>query len=292
MIDLHNHTVASDGDFTPAELVDLAVEKGLSAIAITDHDSVASVKKVVEYSADKEIEIVPGVELSCNDPLFDYDKIDVLGLFIDCKNQKLIDLIAHINERREETKKRIIEKLKSFNYAIEYEDVKKTVVGTFGRPHIARYLMSKYPSKFSSIKDVFNKLIGDGQKAYLATRNRVSIKDAIAIIKDAGGIAILAHPGIYPKDHSIGLIDHFIDNGGDGIETYYPYHLICPRLNLSAVENEKIVRFYKEMAESKNILESGGSDHHDKCKPVMGAGNVPGVVLEKLKSALGRVQYA
>ena len=167
MIDLQNHTVASDGELTPEELVNFAIEKRLSAIAITDHDSIASVKRAIEYAKDKNIEIIPGVELSCDDPLYNYDKIDVLGLFIDFSNKKLINLIEHINVKREENKKLIIGRLKSFGYKIEYDDVKKIVKGTFGRPHIAKYLLKRYPKEFNSIKDVFDELIGTGKKAFV-----------------------------------------------------------------------------------------------------------------------------
>src|SRR3989338_1629814 len=148
MIDLQNHTVASDGELTPEELVDLAIGKKLSAIAITDHDSISSVKKAIEYSKGRNIEIVPGVELSCDDPLFNPEKLKYLG------------------------------------YEIEYEDVKKTVKGTFGRPHIAKYLLKKYPDEFASVRDVFDKLIGHGKKAYFDTKGRVSIKDGIRTIKE------------------------------------------------------------------------------------------------------------
>ncbi len=284
MIDLQSHTVASDGDLTPEELVKLAIKKKLSAIAITDHDSIASLKRAIEYSKNKGIEVVPGIELSCDDSLYNYDKIDVLGLFIDFNNKKLIEVIKHINNKREENKKLIIEKLKSFGYGIEYEDVKKTVKGTFGRPHIAKYLLRKYPKEFSSVREVFDKLIGKGKKAFLETKDRVSIKDAIKVIKEAGGVSILAHPGIYSREDSIKIIDYFIDNGGDGIETYYPYDVICPELNIDKNGNAKLIKFYKKIAKSKKILESGGNDHHDKYRFTLGKVKIPDKVLEKLRN--------
>jgi len=283
MIDLQCHTVASDGENTPEQLVDIAIEKKLSAIAITDHDSLDSVKKAIEYAKGKNIEIVSGVELSCDDPLFNYDKIDVLGLLIDFRNKGLNDLMGHIKNKREENKKLIIEKLKNLGYEIKYEDVKKTVEGTFGRPHIAKYLFKKYPNKFTSVKDVFDKLIGHGKKAYLDTKGRVSIKDGIKIIQNSGGVAILAHPGVYPKEDSVKLIDYFISNGGDGIETYYPYHIICPDLNIDEKGNEELIRFYKKNAKSKKVLESGGNDHHGNYRFTLGEVKIPESVLENLK---------
>ena len=279
MIDLHNHTISSDGELTPEELVDFAIEKKLSAIAITDHDSLGSIKKAIDYSKGKNIEIISGVELSCDDPLFNYDKIDVIGLFVDSNNNRLVELIRHINVKREGNKKRIISKLKSLGYDIEYSDVKKTVKGTFGRPHIARYLIKKYPEKFKSVGEVFDKLIGRGKEAFLETNHRVSIKDVIDIIKGAGGISILAHPGIYPKENSIKIIDYFIENGGQGIETYYPYHIISPKLNLDKEGNTKLIEFYRGIVKSKNILESGGNE-----RSTLGEIEISDGILEKIRN--------
>ncbi len=286
MIDLQNHTVASDGENTPEQLVSLAVEKKLSAIAITDHDSVASLSLAIECSKNRNIEVVPGIELSCDDPLFGYDKIDVLGILIDFKSRELNKLIEHIKNKREENKKRIIKKLNALGYDIGYEDVKKTVSGSFGRPHIAKYLLKKYPNEFSSVSDVFDKLIGRGKKAYLDTKGRVSIKGGIKAIKAAGGVAILAHPGVYPKEDSVKIIDYFIANGGDGIETYYPYHVICPQLKLGKKGNEKLIEFYRSIARAKKILESGGNDHHGNYRATMGEVKIPESVLENLKKRI------
>ncbi len=286
MIDLQNHTVASDGELTAEQLVDLAIGKKLSAIAITDHDSIDSVKKAIGYSEGNNIEIVPGVELSCDDPLFNYDKIDVLGLLINPDNKKLNNLIGHIKNKREENKKLIIEKLNGLGYEIEYEDVKKTVKGTFGRPHIAKYLLKKYPDRFDSVRDVFDQLIGRGKPAYLDTKERVSIKDGIKTIQNAGGVAILAHPGAYPRKDSLKIIDYFIERGGDGIETYYPYYIICPELKIDENGNQEMINFYKKIAKSKKILESGGNDHHGNYRFTLGAVKIPEKVLENLKKRI------
>ncbi|MEK6876208.1 MAG: PHP domain-containing protein, partial [Nanoarchaeota archaeon] len=286
MIDLQNHTVASDGELTAEQLVDLAIEKKLSAIAITDHDSLDSLEPAIKYSKGKNIEIVPGVELSCDDPLFNYDKIDVLGLLIDFNNKGLNDLIGHIKNKREENKKLIIEKLKNLGYKIEYEDVKKMVKGTFGRPHIAKYLLKKYPDKFTSVSDVFDKLIGHGKRAYLDTKGRVSIKDGIKIIQNAGGVAILAHPGVYPRKDSLKIIGYFIESDGDGIETYYPYHIICPELKIDENGNQEMIKFYKKIAKSKKLLESGGNDYHGNDRATLGEVEIPESVLENLKKRI------
>ena len=166
MIDLQCHTTASDGEDSAQELIDKAIKLKLTAITITDHDSLDAVKEGLEYVKDKGLELVTGIELSCDDPLFDLDKIDMLGLFVDPYNDELNQIVQHINEKRNENKRTIIGKLKDLGYEISYDDVKATVKGTFRRPHIAKYLLKKYPEKFSSVGDVFDQLIGTGKPAF------------------------------------------------------------------------------------------------------------------------------
>ena len=196
-------------------------------------------------------------------------------------------IIKHINDKRDENKRKIINKLEKMGYEINYDDVKKDVKGTFGRPHIAKYLLKKYPSQFSSVRDVFNKLIGVGQEAFIETKDRVSIPDGVEAIHDAGGLAILPHPGIYKRQDSLKLIDYFVENKGDGIETYYPYHIICPEYNLDLKGNEDMINYYKKIASNKRILQSGGNDHHGNYRSTMGVIKIPIEILEKMKKRLG-----
>ena len=286
VIDLHCHTIASDGELSPEELIDLAVKKGLKAIAITDHDSLGSLKKAINYSKGRNIEVVPGVEVSSNDPLYDFDKIDVLGLFVDYNNKSLVNMMEYINKKRDENKGEIIKKLNNLGFKIDFSWVKKTVKGTFGRPHIAKFLLKKYPKEFSSIRDVFDKYIGKGKAAFVKPTEMPLIKNAIKIIEESNGISILAHPGIYSKECSIKLINHFIDMGGDGIETYYPYHIICQDLKLDEKGNNEMINFYKNIAKSKNILESGGGDYHGDYRPTLGELKIPDKILFRIKDKL------
>jgi len=285
-IDLHCHTMASDGELSAEELIDLAIKKGLKAIAITDHDSLGSLKNAIEYSNGKNIEVIPGIEISCDDPLFNHNKIDVLGFFIDYNNKSLINLIEHSNKKRDENKRKIIKKLNNLGFEINFDDVKKTAKGTFGRPHIAKFLLKKYPNKFNSVRDVFDKYISAGKIAFVKPEDFTPIKNAVKIIKDSKGVSILAHPGVYARDNSTRLINFFIKNGGDGIETYYPYYIICPDLNLDEEGNNKLINFYKAIAKSKNILESGGSDYHGDYRSTLGLLNIPDYVLENLREKI------
>jgi|TARA_B100001964_G_C14231194_1_gene600125 hypothetical protein len=286
IIDLHCHTIASDGELSPEELVDLAIKKELKAIAITDHDSLGSLKKAIDYSKGKNIEVIPGVEISSNDLFYDFDKIDVVGLFVDYNNKSLANTIEYINKKRDENKREVIKKLNNLGFKIDFNEVKKTVKGTFGRPHIAKFLLKKYPSEFSSIRDVFDKYIEKGKAAFVKPTEMPPIKDTIKIINKSNGISILAHPGVYPKECSLKLINHFIDMGGDGIETYYPYHIICPNLNLDEKGNNEMVAFYKDIARYKNILEGGGGDYHGEYRFTLGELKIPDEILSRIKNKL------
>jgi len=283
MIDLQCHTVASDGESTSEEIIDLALEKGLFAIAITDHDTLEGVFSALNHAKGKNIEVVSGIELSCDDSLFHYDKIDVLGLLVDPTNNELLEITAHINSQRIESKKSTIKKLNELGYDITFEKVKQIATGTMGRPHIAKCLLKRYPDKFSSVADVFDKLIGTGKPAFVETHDRVSFSKAISAIKAAGGVSILAHPGVYPREDSVKIIEEFIRCGGDGIETYYPYHIVCPQLGIDAKGNEQMIAFYQAIAKKHRLLESGGNDHHGNYRFTMGEVSIPDVVLDNLK---------
>jgi predicted metal-dependent phosphoesterase TrpH len=251
-IDLHVHTNASDGDFSPKELIDHAIKNKIKAIAITDHDSITSVKEAMEYSKNKDLEVIPGVEISCNQERF-FD-IHILGFFIDYNDANLKSLLEAQKQRRIQNKKDIIKKLNKFGYDINFEEVKKHVGDSLGRPHIAKVLVEKH--NFSSIKQVFDELLDNKAKAYVEPE-RVSFKQAIDTIKKCKGIAVLAHPYLYDEPEKV--IKLFIKLGGQGIEIDYPYK---KALNLDEDACKKIFNNLKKIAKDKNLLITGGSDYH------------------------------
>lgn len=289
MIDLHLHTDTSDGKLSPEELVEYAVKKGLTAIAITDHDTVDGIQKAADYAKKyskqnkNKIIIVPGIEISCDEKESGFKEVHIVGLFVDYKNKELIDFTEKIKEQRNSQKKEIIKKLRGFGFEITFEEVARTVKGVFGRPHIARFLVEKYPEEFSSVKDVFDKYLAVNKPAYADRTDRHSIKEAVELIKKAGGTAILAHPGVFKKKDSLQLIKMFRNAGGEGIETYYPYWIICPELKISKEQNNELVKFYQETARKENLLEGGGSDFHGGDRNTLGEIAIPDDVLKKLE---------
>lgn len=261
MINLHLHTNASDGELSPEQLVNLAINKGLKVIAITDHDTVEGVNIASEYIKRKNlnIELVPGIEFNCDEKKLGFADVHVIGLFIDSKSRKLLSLTNRIKQDRIKQNEEIIKKLNEFSFDISFEEISNPVKGYFDRTHIARILLKKYPKKFSSVKDVFDKYIGTGKSAYVERKFKIGMKDAIETIRKCGGISFLAHPGVYSNKDAMELINFFIKHNGEGIETYYPYDIIN---NISKKESIEKNKFFRSIAKKRNLLETGGTDFH------------------------------
>ena len=225
-IDLHIHTTASDGRLTAKELIDYCAEKKIKTIAITDHDSIASLDEAINYGKEKGVEVIAGIEMSCEEEFAGNNEIHIVGLFIDYKNKDLLNLINWQKEQREIRKKKIIEKLNNFGYEITFPELEIEANGaSFGRPHIGRIISRKYPEEFPEMKSVFEKgLLSNGGKAYVK-KEKLPISNAINAIISAGGIAILAHPALcFEFDDKV--IEQFVKVGGKGIEIEYPYYHI------------------------------------------------------------------
>lgn len=282
-IDLQCHTTASDGSLTPKELVNLSLKKRLKAIAITDHDTVAGIAEALETAKGKNIEIVSGVEISCDDRGF----IDthILGLFIDYKNKTLQALLKKAQRYREHQKKSIIKKFKKLGFKISYKEVKAIAKGEIGRPHIAKVILKNNPSKVSSVEDIFDKYLSIGKKAYVERKNKISLKSAISAIHAANGLAFVAHPGVYKNFKAEDFIKYFIKNNGDGIETFYDY--CSSRYKVIRNISNNVNKKFGNIAKMYGLLETGGSDFHGKHGQVLGKLKVPYSILENMKKKLG-----
>lgn len=283
MIDLHTHTKASDGILSTEDLIREAENAGLRAIAITDHDTVEAVRRIKDIKT--PIEVIPGIEISVYDNKLDYIDLHVLGLFIDPENPKLLSTIERIEKEREDQKKAIVSKLNELGYGITYEEARKKAEGSVGRPHIAMVLMERYPEQFRSISEAFEKLLDQGKPAFLSRTAFYCLDDAISLIHEAGGLAILAHPPVYPYDLEK-LLENFKNLGGNGIETVYDYARNYGRRGYKEEDNARINKELHQLAERMGFLESGGSDFHGPNKGAkLGALDVPDVFLERMKAA-------
>ena len=245
--DLHTHTTASDGQYSPEELVRAAREAGLAAVAVTDHDTVAGVEQAMRAGEKWGIDVIPGVEISS---LAEGKEIHVLGYFPKGKiDQEFVEKLRSLREVRRKRNEMIVEKLRELGIPITMEEVMAKKRGqspeaNVGRPHIAEVLVDK--GFASSIDDAFHRFLGKGGAAYCTPR-RISPVEAIGWISEAGGVPVLAHPGIYEDDE---LVETLIQNGLAGLEVYHPDH------------DPDAERRYEALAVKHRLIMTGGSDFH------------------------------
>ena len=275
-IDLHTHTTASDGSFTPSQLVHHAKEKGLRALAVTDHDTIDGNKEALDAGVREGLEVVPGIEISVD---YSPGSMHMLGYFIDTESQRLQEKLALLQDSRSDRNPKIIEKLNALGLDITYDEVVQTSGGgQVGRPHIAQVLLKK--GYTNTIQEAFDKYLGKGAPAYF-DKFRLNAEDAIAMITDAGGVPVLAHPFTLKctnQGELEELIKHLTGHGLQGIEVYYTEH------------NEKQISRYRLLAERNNLLLTGGSDFHgaNMAGVELGTGRgslqIPYILFENLKA--------
>lgn len=274
IVDLHTHTTESDGSFTPEELILEAKRVGLSAIAITDHDSISGIKKAASIAAENNIELIPGVELSTD---YNGKEVHVVGLFIDIENEYFLSKLKEFKDNRDNRNVIMVENLQKEGFAITMEELKaENPDCVITRANIARFLYEH--GMIPSIQTAFEKYIGDNCKCYV-NRFKITPMDAVRLIKAAGGTAILAHPLLYHMSDATlqKLINEMKEAGLDGIEAIY-----C-----TYTPSEE--RQMKKLAEQNGLLISGGSDFHGTTKPKLnlatGYGKlyIPYEILENIK---------
>ncbi|MFC7442268.1 PHP domain-containing protein [Laceyella putida] len=245
-VDLHVHTTGSDGLLSPTEVVRLAKQAGLSGLAITDHDSVSGVEEALTAGREWGVHVVPGVELST---LWQGREIHMLGLNVDFRDRALQEKLKRQRDVRQQRNRMMIEKLNELGIQMTLEDVmaKKKGEGpadNVGRPHIAEVLIEK--GVVRSMNEAFDRYLGKEGKAYV-TPMRISPMEAIQLIHQSKGKAVIAHPGLYGQDD---LIPFLVDNGLDGIEVNHPDH------------TDEAKQRYSKMAEEFGLLMTAGSDFH------------------------------
>lgn len=268
--DLHVHTYLSDGTFTPEKVVTYAKEKGLDAIAITDHDCCSGIGPAIEAGKEMGIEIIPGVELTAE---LDEEEIHILGYFIDWEDEAFLKKLDKICRVRKERAKKILKKLAKLGVDIsEQELFDLSGPGSIGRLHIAHLLVKK--GYVSSISSAFSKYIGNKAPCYVR-KFRLSPKETVGLIKEVNGVSVLAHPKLlYIKDKSIeDIVRRVVKDGIQGIEVYHTDH------------RDKDVEEFKALAKKYNLLVTGGSDCHGlgKKEVLIGRVKIPYELVEKIK---------
>ena len=263
--DLHVHTLASDGTYGPEQIVKESIKRGLSAIAIVDHDTLDAILPTMLAAQGKELEIISGIELTAQ---HQGQEIHILGYFVDYKNETLLKKLISIRADRVQRVHKIIDNLAQLGVKLN----PKTVFdisgeATVGRMHIARALLKE--GHITSLPEAFRKYIGDHSPAYVLGFS-LSVEEAIKMIRAAGGVAVLAHPYLLHED---ALITEFAGLGIQGMEIYYPEH------------SQSMVNFYLDLAKQLNLAVTGGSDFHGSAKPDIKLGmiKIPLELVEKLR---------
>jgi len=270
--DLHLHTLFSDGTYTPQELIEEAQKADLSCIAVVDHDTVSGIAPTLELAGSRGIEVLPGIELTAE---YRDLEIHILGYLIDYKNKELIEKVELLRQNRIERIYKITDRLRDMGIRLNAQTVFDLAkFGTVGRLHVARAMVKE--GLVGSTVEAFGKYIGDKCPANILGF-RLSPQEAIRLIKNAGGIPVLAHPYTVNQNDVIAKI---IDSGIMGLEVYYPEHL------------SQMVNFYLSLAKKYDLLVTGGSDCHGAAKSGVKIGSVkiPYDLVEKLKAAKEKIR--
>ncbi|MFZ3102729.1 MAG: PHP domain-containing protein [Desulfitobacteriaceae bacterium] len=252
--DLHCHTTASDGLLTPRELVSLASQKGLKAIAITDHDTILGWKEAENAGCEFGIDILRGVELNTD---WAGKEVHILGYELDRESKLFQEHLAELQLSRYKRMQEILERLRQLGIKLSSEDVLEFALGeSVGRPHVAQALV-KY-GYVTDNQEAFVRYLAPGAEAYVP-RFKLSTTDGIRFIRESKGVAVLAHPGVQGLEESI--IASLVDYGLQGVEIVHSDH------------TSDDVRRYYQIAKQYNLIMTGGSDFHGDNKPSVILGN-------------------
>ncbi|MBC2717482.1 MAG: PHP domain-containing protein [Desulfobacteraceae bacterium] len=288
-IDLHIHSTASDGSLDPLEILTIAKKAGLKAIALTDHDSVEGSKKILAHRhLLGPVKFLTGVEISAASPDFFSvsGSFHILGYGFDVDHPELNQTLLQQQNARKNRNPGIIARLNELGFDMSLDEVisESEEKAQIGRPHIARVMVKKGFAR--SIDDAFDTYIGKGKPAYI-DKPRVDTVQAIKLILLAGGIPILAHPGLLDVvdfDAYEYLLSELVPMGLKGVEVYYPNH--------SVEETD----YFAELAEKFDLLVTGGSDFHGAINPEIQLGTgkgdlcVPYVIFERLKREINQIK--
>ena len=273
-IDLHTHSLCSDGAQTPADVVRTAAAAGLSAIALSDHDCITGVQEAMDTGKALGVEVIPAVELSAQSDT----ELHILGYFIDIHNKKLQDAMAYALQVRDERQEETCRKLNEQGFEITMDELREEAHGNpvLCRAHFAQIMVRKGYAE--SVKDAFSRYLSVGCYAY-SNRQALTATEAVSLIREAGGIAVAAHLHLIKKpDNELReYLKALIPHGLDGIEGYYTDY------------TPDMEQRYRAMAKELGLVISGGTDYHGANKPHItigqGRGNleIPYSVLDGLR---------
>jgi predicted metal-dependent phosphoesterase TrpH len=254
-IDLHMHSTASDGSDAPEAVAALAERNGLAVISLTDHDSLEGIPAAAARAESAGIRLIPGVELSVHEEGTD---VHLLAYGFDPGDPDLVQAIARYKDARRERARKILARLKGLGIRVPLETVEEIARGgAIGRPHVAEALLQA--GHIETFNEAFQRFLGAHAPAYVA-KAVVRLEEAVRVVKDAGGVTVLAHPGTLNRDH---LIPGWARRGLDGIEVWHAKH------------DAAAIARYQGYAKLHGLLMTGGSDYHGERTPAVTIGSVP-----------------
>jgi len=271
-IDLHTHTIASDGATSPAELVFEASRRGISVLGVTDHDTLDGLEEAETQAKAVGLELIPGVELSTT---VGFGEFHLLGYFIDRHDGTFVDRLHELTDSRLRRVRAMLQKLTDLGYAV---DVDRVMVqgdrGSIGRPHVARELMRL--GVVESVGEAFDRFLKSRRPAFVP-REEFPPEDAIALVTGNGAIPVLAHP--FSTKDPVAAVERLVPAGLRGIEVYYAEY--------SAAQHQIL----SDVADRYGLLKTGGSDYHgtdDREGRDLGSAPVPDEVAVRLRAAAHR----
>ncbi len=266
-IDLHIHSSASDGTLAPAQILTRAGRQGLGAVSITDHDTVAGCRQALAAPLPPGLHFLTGIEISSQPPgEFNLPgSLHILGYGIDIADDDLLRAVEKLQEARRKRLPEMTARLRGLGIDISDAEIRRAVGSSQpGRPHLASALVQKGVA--ASIDEAFDRYLGNGRPAYVP-KYRLPWRQAIDVIRGAGGIAVLAHPGLIalPDGKELeALVRHLADAGLGGIECYYPRH------------SDRETRRCIDLAAGLDLAVTGGTDYHGAISPDLQLGSGPG----------------
>lgn len=274
LCDLHTHSTYSDGTLTPAQLIALAREKKLSAITLSDHNTVAGLPLFLEAAEGSGVEAVPGVEFSTE---YEGTELHILGLFIKpCHYDRINALLQQFLDRKEKSNRELVQRLRNAGLDLDYEAIRKQASGSINRARIAAQMVEK--GYCESVKQAFSDWLSP-KKGYYIPPLRPDAYETIRFIKSLGAVAVLAHPFLSLKEAELlAFLPEAVAAGLDGMEVFYSTY------------DAETTALARRIAAQYGLLESGGSDFHGQNKPDIdlgsGKGNlaIPAILLEKLRT--------
>ncbi|MCL2100731.1 MAG: PHP domain-containing protein [Fibromonadales bacterium] len=265
MIDLHLHTLHSDGELAVEALFNLVASKNISCVSITDHDTFAAYDVAPKIAESLGVELIPGIEVSSMDNGRD---VHILGYFCDTQNAEFLAALGMQHKRRKDRVLASLEKLRKLGLGIDYELVERFCSGvSIGRPHIAFAMLEL--GYVATFQEAFDRYLKEGAPAHCPSMS-FTCEEAISLIKRAGGLAVMAHPEYTKADD---LIPKLVDWGIEGIEVY----------NYKTAKN---IKKYRKIAKKYNLAETGGSDFHYKSFSALGEQSLSYSIVEELRARL------